>query len=81
MFAYIDKLMQNYTKCNSVVGKFRQSTGRSFSNNYFQATQIIDLVTSKSGVFLSVYLILLVKAVPSCSLPQAEVVQCTEKQR
>ena len=37
----------NYTKCNSVVGKFRQSTGRSFSNNYFQATQIIDPVTSR----------------------------------
>ena len=61
MFVYMYKLNQVHgtTRCKIIQtkivcwgpdSKFTQSTGCSFSNNYFQVTQIIDLVTSQSGV-------------------------------
>ena len=56
MFNYMYKLNQVHgttqTKivCWGPDSKFTQSTGCSFSNNYFQVIHIIDLVTSQSGV-------------------------------
>ena len=49
MIVYMDKLNQVHctARCKIIPdSKFTQSTGCSFSNNYFQVTQIIDLVTS-----------------------------------
>ena len=57
MSVYIDKLNQVHctAQCKIIEikivlwgpdSKFTKSTGCSFSNNYFQVTQIIDLVTS-----------------------------------